>query len=207
MTQPRFGEVRIRSRGRLPHWETEGGTYFVTFRLVDSLPQSVLDSFEFERKDILKRAKQQGRELSATERKRLDELFSERIEAYLDSGAGACHLSDPEIADLAAKALRHFDSQRYRLLAWCVMPNHVHVVFRIFPGQSPDKILHSWKSFTAKKANEILRRTGEFWQREYYDHLIRNAEELARTIRYVAENPAKAGLKDWKWIWVRAGLR
>ena len=86
--QPRFGDVTIRDRGRLPHWESEGATYFVTFRLGDSLPESVLVSYQFERDDILKTAQQQGREISPAERKRLDDLFSERVETYLDAGQG-----------------------------------------------------------------------------------------------------------------------
>src|ERR1035441_8198851 len=94
--RPKFGEVTIRDRGRLPHWEAEGATYFVTFRLGDSLPQSVLEPLRFERKDILQTAQCQGRELTQAELKRLDELFSERVEAYLDAGSGACHLGKPE---------------------------------------------------------------------------------------------------------------
>ena len=203
MVDPRFGNVRIRDRGRLPHWETEAGTYFVTFRLGDALPQPVVKAFEFERKDILQTAARQGRELSATERKRLAELFSERVETYLDLGEGGCHLSRSEIADLVADALRHFDGERYHLLAWCVMPNHAHVVFKALPGQSLERILHSWKSFTAKKANKILGIIGEFWQREYYDHLIRGDEELNQIIHYVADNPRKANLKNWRWVWVQ----
>src|SRR5580658_6106518 len=81
--QPRFGDVTIRDRGRLPHWEAEGATYFVTFRLGDSLPQSVLESFRFERRDILLTAQRQGREVTPVERKRLDEFFSERVQACL----------------------------------------------------------------------------------------------------------------------------
>ncbi|HMD97504.1 MAG TPA: hypothetical protein VKM93_09285 [Terriglobia bacterium] len=137
--QPRFGDVTVRDRGRLPHWEAEGATYFLTFRLGDSLPQSVLDSFRFERNDILLTAKQQGREPSATEQKRLDELFSERIETYLDSGCGACHLAKPEIADMVAGALQFFDGQRYRQFAWTVMPNHVHSVFKSVPDWPLEK--------------------------------------------------------------------
>ena len=131
--QPRFGEVTIRDRGRLPHWEAEGGTYFATFRLSDSLPQSALESIRFERKDILLTGERQARQLSASELKRLEELFSERIEAYLDSGSGACHLTKPRIADMVASALQFFDGQRYRQFAWSVMPNHVHAVFRALP--------------------------------------------------------------------------
>ena len=183
-------------RGRLPHWEAERGTYFVTFRLADSLPQPVRESFEFERQDIIKTAQQQGRELTSAERKRLDQLFSERIDQHLDRGAGACHLARPEVADLVARALQHFDGKRYRLEAWCVMPNHVHAVFTTFPGHFLDKILHSWKSFTANQANRILGLTSPFWQREYYDRLVRNGTERNRFIRYVVDNPVRANLRN-----------
>jgi REP element-mobilizing transposase RayT len=201
--QPKYGEVTIRDRGRLPHWEAEGATYFVTFRLSDSLPQSVLDAYRFERRDLLLTAERQGRQLSATELKRLDELFSERVEAYLDSGYWGCHLAQPQMADMVAGALQFFDGQRYRQFAWSVMPNHVHTVFRSLPNWTLEKILYSWKSFTAKEANKLLKRTGDFWQPEYFDHLIRNEEEFYRYIEYVASNPQKAGLIDWKWVWVR----
>ncbi|MGO8788750.1 MAG: transposase [Terriglobia bacterium] len=204
--QPLFGEVTIRDRGRLPHWESEGATYFVTFRLGDSLPQSVLASYQFERKDILLTAQRQGRQLTAGEIKRLDELFSERVETYLDTGCGACHLSKPEIADSVADALQFFADKRYRQLAWSVMPNHVHTVFRPFPNWPLEKIMHSWKSFTSKEANKLLGRGGEFWEPEYYDHLIRNEEEFHHYIEYVASNPKNAGLVDWKWVWVSPSL-
>ena len=82
------------------------------------------------------------------------------------------------------------------------MPNHVHVVVRLLPGNKLADVVHSWKSFTAKRANELLGRSGSFWQREYYDHLIRDEQELERAMRYVSENPVKAGLRDWKWVWV-----
>jgi len=196
--------VTVRSRGHLPHWEQGGATYFVTFRLADSLPQSALKTIEFERSDIVKTAKQQGRELTPVEQSRLDKLFSDRIEEYLDGGEGACHLVRPEIAKLVAEALWHFDGGRYALLAWCVMPNHVHVVFQPSTGYPLADILHSWKSFTAKRANQILKRTGNFWQREYYDHLVRDAADLDRIVWYVAGNPARADLKDWPWVWTRS---
>ena len=205
--KPRFGEVAIRDRGRLPHWEVEGGTYFVTFRLCDSLPQSVLESIRFERKDILLTAERQARKLNDTELKRLEELFSERIEACLDSGIGACYLAKPQIADLVAGALQFFDDQRYRQFAWSVMPNHVHAVFRALPNWSLEKILHSWKSFTAKEANKMLEREGGFWEEEYFDHLIRDEDEFYTYTEYVASNPRRAGLKGWRWAWVRPRVK
>jgi REP element-mobilizing transposase RayT len=207
-TEPFFSydDVAIRSRGHLPHWEIEGGTYSVTFRLVDSLPQSILDSIEFERQDIVKTAKQQGRELTAVEERKLARLYSEHVEAALDAGSGACHLANPKVADVVAGALRYFDGQRYQLIAWSVMPNHVHVVFRPASGYSLEKILHSWKSFTSKQANKILGKSGEFWERESYDHLARDAQELERIVRYVLENPVKANLKNWNWVWCSAAF-
>jgi REP element-mobilizing transposase RayT len=201
-SRPRFGEVKIRDRGRLPHWEKESATYFITFRLADSLPKSVLDQIESEREAIVKTANQLHRALSPDERRKIQRLSSPIIEKYLDSGAGACHLRNPAIAEDVAATLRHFDDRRYRLFAWCVMPNHVHVVVQLLPGQELAEVIHSWKSFSAKQANTVLGRQGSFWQREYYDHLIRNEGELERSIRYVAENPEKANLKDWKWVWV-----
>ena len=98
------------------------------------------------------------------------------------------------------------------------MPNHVHVVVQPFAGRKntggtpvprselPD-ILHSWKSFTAKEANKLLGRQGDFWQEEYYDHLIRNEADFRHAVRYVLDNPIKAGLKNWKWVGVARASR
>jgi len=198
--RPRFRELKIRDRGRLPHWEMEGGIYFVTFRLADSLPQSVLNFFKAERENIIRTAQQMGRDLSPSEHRRLAELFSDQIENHLDAGAGSCHLRQPQIAEMVANALRFFDDQRYRLFAWCVMPNHVHVVMRPLHNHHLGDILHSWKSFTAKEANRMLGLGGTFWEREYYDHLVRDEEEFYRIINYVADNPKQANLPDWPWV-------
>jgi REP element-mobilizing transposase RayT len=102
---------------------------------------------------------------------------------------------------MVASAIRYFDGQRYRLYAWCVMPNHVHAVLQPLGGWRLAQILHSWKSFTAKRANVLLNRDGEFWQREYYDRMLRDEREFLRAVRYVGDNPVKAGLRDWPWVW------
>jgi REP element-mobilizing transposase RayT len=202
-SRPRFGEVKIRDRGRLPHWEKEGATYFITFRLVDSLPESVLDRIECERRAIVTTANQLHRDLSADERRKIQLLSTPIIEQFLDNGAGACHLRNPSIAEMMANTLRHFDQSRYQMFAWCIMPNHVHVVVRLLLGEKLASVVHSWKSFSAKQANRILGAHRVFWQREYYDHLIRGEEEFERAVGYVVDNPAKAHLKHWRWVWVR----
>ena len=185
---------------RLPHWEAGRATYFVTFRLADSLPQNVLSTFLFERQNIIATARQMNRELSPSEGTRLKRLFSEQIERHLDAGTGERLLGKPGAAAIVTDALKHFDGQRYDLLAWCVMPNHVHGMLRPCEGHRLSDILHSWKSFTATRINRLLGRTGRLWQREYYDHLIRDEREFGRIIQYVLQNPAKAGLKRWPWV-------
>jgi len=196
-----FGEVRIRERGRLPHWEKEDGIYFVTFRLADSLPNDVLKKLEIEREQTEKILANLERELSISERQKIDWLFSENIDEYLDKNYGECHLRNLEIAEIVADALRHFEGSRYHLFAWSIMPNHVHAVFRAIQKNELDEILHSWKSYTANKINKILDREGRFWQREYYDHLVRDQEEFERLIQYVLDNPIRANLTNWQWVW------
>jgi REP element-mobilizing transposase RayT len=192
-------EIKVRHGAYLPHWAQEGATYFVTFRLHDSLPADVVEKWSAERREILENTNQAGRQLSSAANRWLDELHSERVEAYLNAGHGACWLTRPRIARSVADAILHFDGERYEALAWCVMPNHVHVVVRPLPGHELSAILHSWKSYSAHQASKLLRRTGPFWQTESYDHLVRDEADLIRCVEYVMTNPEKAGLSSWPW--------
>lgn len=184
----------------LPHWTRLHGIYSVTFRLADALPSSVIEEWCRERADILRTACTMKRQLSFHERLRLEELHV-GLEQQMHKGYGACWMMRNTIAEIVANALTYFADERYRLFAWCVMPNHVHVVFQPLSDYSLSDILHSWKSFTAKKANKLLLRTGVFWQEEYYDHLVRDDRDLLRCMDYVWNNPEDAGLKGWKWRW------
>lgn len=193
--------ISIRNRGHLPHWEAAAAIYFVTFRLADSLPQEVLHKIEVEIRDVRSTAAQMGRDLSDVEQRRLISLQARRVEGYLDTGAGACSLRSDAVAQVVVDALQHFEGDRYELYAWCVMPNHVHVVFKPLERYRLAEIVHSWKSFSAKRANGVLNRSGEFWQREYFDRLIRDRKEFSRIVSYVLDNPKRARLKDWRWVW------
>lgn len=163
--------IDISRRRNLPHWQADEGTYFVTFRLFDSLPGDL--------------ARLHG---------------VKRIEEALDRGFGSAHLAKAEIGDLVFGAMRYFDQQRYTLHSACVMPNHVHAVFRTAPGIRLGDVTHAWKSFTANRANRLLRREGTFWQRESYDRLIRDVHEFERANAYVLGNPEKARLRNWPWV-------
>lgn len=194
------GTIETRQGAYLPHWTRDGAVYSVTFRLADSLPAQVVAQWRAEQDDIEARAKQQHREPSPAEIDRLRHLASEKIERVLDDGLGSCCLKHPRVAGVVADALKHFDGSRYDLVAWCVMPNHVHAVVRPRDAESLASIVHSWKSFTAKEANRLLGQSGEFWQAEYYDHLIRDEAELSRAVEYVIANPGRAGLENWAWV-------
>lgn len=201
---PNLLTAGFHSRGYLPHLKFEGKSYFVTFRLADILPKSVLLQLKREREQILQNALARKRPLTWQEQEELFLWYSAKVDSYLDAGHGECFLNDPKIAGLVADALRFFEGERYELRAWVVMPNHVHAVVWPKPSQTWSAILHSWKSFAATKANKILGLTGEkFWQAEAYDHFIRNDEEMARCCAYAIQNPVKTGLceraEDWRW--------
>ena len=183
-------EVRCRN---LPHWRQQGATYFVTFRLADSLPQEKLRGLRAER---LEWARRHPPPLSQADLRRFQALFSAKIEQYLNEGYGACWLKRPVVASLAEQALTHFHGQRYELGRYVIMPNHVHVLVTPGPGKELSGILHSWKSFTANAINRLLRRDGKLWQDESFDHVVRDDEGLRHYQRYIVDNPDNAGLRE-----------
>ncbi len=162
----------IHSRGYLPHLKAEAGVYFVTFRLADSLPAPILGQLD---------------EIPEEQR-------SKQIEQYLDAAHGECWLRKPDIAEMLSRVVQKFQGERYHLHAWVIMPNHVHMLVEPVTGSSLSEILQGIKSVSAHEANRLLRRQGEFWQKESYDHLIRDDADHARCVEYIAQNPVKAGL-------------
>ena len=200
-------------RRNLPHFQPTGATFFVTFRLAGSLPRHIIDEIQIER-DIIDKHLQ----TSTDELKHQDHTFIEKHRMFdkydnaLNFTKDSPHwLHQPRVATIVSQSLHFYDSSIYTLHAYSIMPNHVHVV--ITPLEQADgthrsltSILHSLKSYTAHKANKILKRTGEFWQEESYDHVVRNAEEFDRTIAYILYNPYKAGLveedEDWPWNYI-----
>lgn len=172
------------SRGYLPHCDEPHQIQMITFRLYDSLPREALDKIE----------RESSGKPEYEKRKRIDE--------YVDSGKGSCYLSDHRIGKIVEDALLYFDGERYRLIAWVVMPNHVHVVIEMFEGFMLSRIVQSWKSFTANAANKVLGRQGAFWQPDYFDRFIRGAEHLERAVNYVEYNPVKAGLVEMREDWL-----
>jgi REP element-mobilizing transposase RayT len=194
----------LHSRGVLPHLKRQGAAYFVTFRLAGTLPKDILLKFKAERDAILAQAQAAKRPLTWHEQEELFRWYSKRVDHYLDAGHGDCRLAQSEIASLMAGAIQFHAGQRFDLHAWVVMPNHVHAVLHPRPDWTLSQILKSWKGFTAREANRILKCTGTpFWQVESYDHLVRNDDDLARCCHYTTMNPVNAGLcrqpEHWQW--------
>ena len=178
-----------RSRGYIPHFDVVEQLQMITYRLEDSLPREILIQIEDELKQV-------DRSQKPIERIR-------KIEEYLDRGAGSCILQAESIAQMVEENLLHFDRSKYELHAWVIMPNHVHILLTQRQDISLSEIVHSWKSYTAKKANAILGRQSTIWQREYFDRQIRDERHFRASVNYIHNNPVKAGLckapEDWKF--------
>jgi REP element-mobilizing transposase RayT len=184
-------------RNRLPHWDQQGRTYSLTFRLADSVPADLMKQHRLE-----EAAWREHHPEPWTAEVELEYLrrFTGAIERWLDQGHGDCLLRLPACAAIVANALRHFEGQRTRLHAWVVMPNHVHVLTEILEGHQLSDLMESWKGYMARAVNAHLGRTGTLWQKGYHDRLIRNREHFDNVVRYFRQNPIKAGLKPGEWL-------
>jgi len=187
-------DAPVAKTGRhLPHWQQEGCTYFVTFRLADSIPAEKYAQWQAELHEWLRRHPEPR---TFAQEQACVEQFAARLERWLDEGFGECALRDPALSVIVEEALRHFDGERYWLGHYVVMPNHVHVLVRPIAGHTLSEILHSWKSFTAKQINAQLGREGTFWQDESFDRIVRDAQHLEQHSAYIQQNPAEAKLPD-----------
>jgi putative transposase len=199
-------EEKIYYRRNLPHYHPPNSIYFVTYRLAGSLPAHLLKELKEQenllQKQILKIQNENEKTKRFNEaRKKYFAKFDELLDKIV---GGPKWLADTSIAQVIADAIVFRDKKEYDLITYCVMPNHVHMVISLEEyNNSLSKILKSLKSFTARKANRILKRSGEFWTHESYDHVVKNGEELKRIVFYVMHNPVKARYvaepKEWKW--------
>jgi len=174
-------------QGNLPHWRQEGATYFITFRLGDSLPQSKLNQWKAELATWQRSHPEPHDDATKCE---YYELFPARFQNWLDQGMGSCVLAQPEIKQLVEDALRHFDGDRYKLREFVVMPNHVHLLISPLGDHLASEILHSLKSFTANEINKRLdEKMDPVWQHESFDHIVRSSEQAERIRQYIRDNP------------------
>jgi putative transposase len=190
----------------LPHQHPEGAIFFVTTRLHGSIPAGAKQA-------LVSEAERVSRTLGAmpdpAQRTREAFLAHRRLFGQWDAALGAATcgpvwLEQECVAQLLAGCLHERQDKLWDLLAFCIMPNHLHVVFTPLAdaagkARSVTAIMQVLKGYTAHRANQILGRKGQFWQHESYDHWVRDAGELSRIVAYVLNNPVKAGLvSDWQ---------
>ncbi|HRI15610.1 MAG TPA: UTP--glucose-1-phosphate uridylyltransferase [Verrucomicrobiota bacterium] len=182
----------IRQR-HLPHWTQEGCTYFVTFRLADSVPKDIEEGWRREKEEHLR---QLPKDESDEKRREALALFSARFEDDLDRGLGGCVLAEPEIAAEMERCLRHFDGERYTLGRYVIMPNHVHALVRPLMEHSLSDALQGWKSVSAHNVKKKFGGNRLQWQDESFDHIVRDETQLERFERYIEQNPVRARLNE-----------
>ena len=188
----------VHKRNRLPHWDVTNGIQFVTWHLADAMPRAAIENLRRERECERQRLLATRGGVTKADAATMEVAFRRHCERLLDQSHGNCVLRDHRAAKIVGEAISHFDKERYRLFAWCVMPNHVHAVFKT--ALPLEDILHSWKSYTRVRINRLLGRTGKLWQDDYFDRLMRNERQLRRAVDYVLRNPVKAGLVDWPFV-------
>lgn len=190
---------------KLPHWSQSGTVAFITWRTLDSMPAAVVKQWFADRDRWLRAhtidpARSNWREKLYELDRRLVraflETFSNRWHDALDDCHGACVLRTPELAEIVAKSLRHFDGDRYLMLDFVVMRNHVHLLAAFPNEEAMLSQCESWKRYTATHINRRLNQHGRLWQQDGFDHLVRSEDQLAYLRRYIAENPQKARLHE-----------
>jgi REP element-mobilizing transposase RayT len=203
----RKGELSIRV-GILPHWFQPGVTYFVTFRTHDSVPAK-LSTLWHRRRDEWLRAhridprgwdwKRHLQSLPSEADREFHRIFTVEFMNYLDRGHGACLLRRPELAQIVANSLHHFDGKRYHLGDYVIMPNHVHLLCCLLGTTQIEEQCRSWKRFAATRINHAIGRSGRFWQEESFDHLVRSPEQFEYFRKYIKDNPRVARLSNGQY--------
>jgi len=160
-----YEEIQV-TKHYLPHWQQPGAAYFLTFRMVDSLPMGLLKAWQQERSEW---KAEHPPPLSEEDAMEYHRRFSNRIDQWLDAGYGSCVLREASYREVVADALEHFVGKRYDLLAWVIMPNHVHVCCVLDPNWLLEKVVFTWKRYTAGTLNKMLGLDGGFWMHDYFD--------------------------------------
>lgn len=201
-------------RRSLPHLQLEGQIISLTWRLAFTLPQTLLDMQDDLKETLAKIGKQKHLDAAAT--------YSEYVKMLQDYDAylgkfelAGISLTEDAIASMLASAFRFYDSSLYELHSYCLMPNHVHLLIRpLLNGQGgfhqTSAIVQRLKSFTAKRIDAHLGRRGKVWQADYFDRFIRNPADYLNVVKYILDNPLKAGLvkrhEEWKHAYYKPGL-
>jgi REP element-mobilizing transposase RayT len=182
-----------KTQNHLPHWQQEGSTYFVTWRLKDSIPRDVLERLINEKSNW---ERSHPKPWTDKEEAEYHNTFSKESDRLMDMGFGECVLRHLNCRDALANSLSLFDSERFLMHSWVAMPNHVHVLISLVEGGSLEKVIGGWKGYSSKDINVVMGNEGSLWQKDYFDRIIRDWEHMFRVAKYIRRNPEKAKLRD-----------
>lgn len=213
-------EIHNHCRKYLPHFENQR-YQMITYRLYDSVPREVIEQWkrEVEVGVGVQASSLQNQRAGSPRSNASSDIDVKRagsphsnskereklvmIDKYEDSGVGQCFMRDDRVAQIVKDTLFYYDGKKYKIIAWCIMPNHVHILIEVFNGFSLSEIIHSWKSFSANQINKLLNRTGQVWMMEYFDRYIRDYDHFEKVVNYIHNNPVKAGLvkspSEYRW--------
>ena len=195
-----------------PHRHQSAAICFLTMRLNDSIPRSVILRWHQERIEYLQRMgvevernwKRGHEQLTAEQQAKFSKHFSRQRETTLDECLGGCELSDPRAREEVAKTLEFFHGQRYWLGDYVIMPNHIHCLVAFLDNDIAKTQPGSWMRFSAKKINQLLGSNGALWFPEPFDHLVRSENQLEYLRSYIGDNPKKAGLNKGEFTYRRS---
>ena len=195
-----------------PHRHQSAAICFLTMRLNDSIPRSVILRWHQERIEYLQRLgveverdwKRGHEQLTVEQQSKFSKHFSRQRETTLDECLGGCELSDPRAREEVAKTLEFFHGQRYWLGDYVIMPNHIHCLVAFLDNDIAKTQPGSWMRFSAKKINQLLGSNGALWFPEPFDHLVRSENQLEYLRSYIGDNPKKAGLNKGEFTYRRS---
>lgn len=180
-------EAMIRKHGDgLPHWQQGAAVQFVTFRLGDALPATLIDKWRLERDAWLI---ENPEPWTMDTRKEYHRRFTRNSERWLDQGMGSCLFAAADAREILRSVLMRFQGERVCHHAWVIMPNHIHVLFS--PLVPMPKLIQAWKGHSARLLGK-----GPIWQGNYRDTLIRDWDHYRNAVRYIRRNPLKAKLPE-----------
>ena len=199
-------------RRHLPHWRQDGCTYFVTFRLADSLPRDLLLEWQEQDRRWLKArgvdwpVRQTAGPspldlLSEQDRQAFERRHVRRLHMELDQCHGNCPLRQPVVRSCVRDALCHFHGERWWVGDFVIMPNHIHGLWKPLPGHELETVLAATKGYISTRLTKLSVKKGKLWQQENYDRLVRDRRELSVWRRYIAENPQKARLREGQYLY------
>ena len=183
-----FSFVTVTKGTRVDHWDLSNCVYHVCFRLADSVPQDVLNSWRGEREVLLARRRGEGLPIDSEDFEHALWVLSDRAAAFLDSGYGECLLAKKDAGDVVLTTILHDHGCKYIVHAIGIMPNHVHVLVQPLADCQLMKIVDQWKRITAHRINKLLGRSGQVWREDHYNRIVRDREEYRNQLNYVMGN-------------------